>query len=154
MAPQYIPREVQQEAFRRIVKRHQDLMNGAFVKATRELTRLALRSDSEKVRLAAIQEILNRTVGRVPEKIAITGSEPWVEHLADAIQPLSEVLALAPYSDVVEGEVVEDGAGEMPRAGVEPRRAAATGESAPPARGRPRAGVEKVEMPATDEEFF
>lgn len=150
--PKYIPREVQVESHRRIVRKHRELIQGAFVKATKQLVRLATKADSEKVRLAAVQEIFARTVGKVPDRISVGVDEPWQDFLADAIRPLSTVQVVD--SEIEDGVIVEDD--EEPGTPVAAPRLAAAGGKAPrvPGRLKPGVGKDTEVMPAVGEDLF
>lgn len=101
VAPKYIPRELQQEAFRRLIARGDRTMKGAYVKSINKLVDLAQNADSEKVRLDAIKTVLERVAGKVPDKVLVAREEPWEGILADAIVPLSEAdpIELIPGDD-------------------------------------------------------
>jgi hypothetical protein len=144
-APKYVPREVLQEGYRRIVKKHKDLILGSFVEATKELVDLAKGAESEKVKLAAAKELIDRVMGKVPEKLAISaGDEPWQEFLADSIKPISVVQPFEVYEgEIEEGVVVES------RAPVDAPRAARG--VAPGAPGRTK---RKNVLPAVEYEDF
>lgn len=92
--PKYIPREIQQEAFRRLVKRGDRHLRESYIQTIRELVDLAHNADSEKVRLEAVKEIMNRLVGKVPEHLKIAPESPFEDYLADALVPVEEVPAL------------------------------------------------------------
>jgi hypothetical protein len=103
VAPKYIPREIQQEAFRRLVARGERTLKGAYVKSIQELVDLAQNAGSEKVKLDAIKTVIERVSGKVPDKVLVAREEPWEGILADAIVPLSETppLELIPGDDGV-----------------------------------------------------
>lgn len=103
VAPQYIPREIQQEAFRRLVGRGERKLKVAYIAAIEELVKLAHGADSEKVKLDAIKTLLERVVGKVPDIVHVSQEAPWEAMLADAIVPLSEAtpLELTPGDDGV-----------------------------------------------------
>ena len=103
VAPAYIPREIQQEAFRRLIGRGERKMKTAYLEAVDALVKLAHTADSEKVKLDAIKTLMERVVGKVPDIIRVSQEAPWEAMLADAIVPLSEVvpLELTPGDDGV-----------------------------------------------------
>jgi hypothetical protein len=120
-APKYIPREVQLEVFRRLVQRGDRKMREAYLKSISNLVDLSEDASSEKVRLDAIKELMNRVVGKVPDRVHIGVEQPYESILADALVPLSEsavldldtdddgVAFLAPYAgDESAGEVETD----------------------------------------------
>jgi hypothetical protein len=93
-APAYIPREIQQEAFRRLIGRGERKMKVAYLEAVEALIKLAHDADSEKVKLDAIKTLMERVVGKVPDVVRVSQEAPWEAMLADAIVPLSEALPL------------------------------------------------------------
>lgn len=142
--PKYIPREIQQEAFRRLIARGERTLKGAYVKSIEELVDLAQNADSEKVKLDAIKTVLERVAGKVPDKVLVAREEPWEGILADAIVPLSDtppieltpgdggVYSLEPLAES-EGEV------ETPPTRPDAARGTRSGEKAPsPSRPRRR----------------
>ena len=92
--PKYIAREVQQEAFRRLVNRGERKMKEAYIKSVEGLIDLAHHASSEKVRLDAQRELLNRVIGKVPDKVLVAHEEPWEQMLADSMVPISEMPAI------------------------------------------------------------
>lgn len=90
-APAFIPTEVQQECVRRLVKKGRKNLEGAFVKATELLVELAQTADSEKVKLEAIKEVMDRVAGKTPDHLKIAAEAPYEAFLADSLQPLEEV---------------------------------------------------------------
>lgn len=105
--PAFIPREIQQEAFRRLVNRGERTMKEAYTGAIEELVDLARGASSEKVRLDAIRELMNRVVGKVPDKVMVSRDEPWEHVLADSMIPISEAVPL-------ELEATPDGSYALP----------------------------------------
>ena len=138
--PKYIPREVQQEAFRRLVRLGERRMRQEYLSIVDELINLATdRTVSDKVRLEAIKEVQNRVVGKTPD-VTVSVEAPWQDMLVDSLIPMTETDAL-----LVEGHVLSlpPGGGEDP-----PSSAAATypakGEpsSPPDDRGQDSVGIE------------
>jgi len=91
-APTYVPREIQQEAFRRLIGRGERKMKTAYIEAVEALVDLAHNADSEKVKLDAIKTLMERVVGKVPDIVRVSQEAPWEAMLADAIVPLSETI--------------------------------------------------------------
>lgn len=89
--PKYIPRELQQEMFRRIVQRGEGVMRKAYMDSIEALIRLASEATSEKVQLEAIKELMSRVVGKVPDVIISAQAKPYEDILADSIVPISDV---------------------------------------------------------------
>jgi len=120
VAPKYIPREIQQEAFRRLVARGDRTLKKAYLKSIEQLVELVQSADSEKVRLDAIKTLMERVVGKVADKVLVSHEEPWEGILADSIVPLSEAipLELTPGDDgtyALEPLSVDEGEVETPR---------------------------------------
>lgn len=88
--PKMIPREIQQEAFRRLVKRGEQRFREEYMKIIEGLVSLAHEATSEKVRLDAQKELLDRLVGKVPEHLKIAPEAPWQDMLADSIIAFDE----------------------------------------------------------------
>ena len=92
--PKFIPREVQQEAFRRLMRIGERRLRQSYVKAIDQLVELALDEDTPaKVKLEAIKEIQNRTVGKTPDVVVQTEA-PWRDMLVDSVIPIDEAGAL------------------------------------------------------------
>lgn len=89
--PAFIPTEVQQECVRRLVKHGRKNLEGAFVKATELLVELAQTADSEKVKLEAIKEVMDRVAGKTPDHLKIAAEAPYEAFLADSLEPMTEV---------------------------------------------------------------
>lgn len=112
--PQYISREVQQFAFRVLVNRGERKMKEAYYQTIETLVDLAHGADSEKVRLEAVKELMNRVVGKVPDRMLVAREEPWEGLLADSVVPLGEVPPL-------EMEMDEDGIVRLPYVDPDPK---------------------------------
>lgn len=115
-APKYISREIQQEAFRRLIGRGERKMKQAYIEAVGQLVKLAQEAQSEKVRLDAIRTLMERVVGKVPDVVHVSREQPWEAMLADSIVPLSEAipLELTPNAEGTYAmEALADGEGEV-----------------------------------------
>jgi hypothetical protein len=115
-APTYVSREIQQEAFRRLIGRGERKMKTAYIEAVEALVKLAHNAESEKVKLDAIKTLMERVVGKVPDIVRVSQEAPWEAMLADAIVPLSEVpaLELTPGDDGVYAmEALPESGGEV-----------------------------------------
>jgi hypothetical protein len=144
--PVFIPLAVQQEAFKRIVRKHKDVIHESFVEATKQLVKLARNSESEKVRLEAVREIFNRTVGRVPERMQLEVDAPWQDWLVDSIAEPGDTESVVTPFEIYEGEVIEED--EEP---VETRASGKpVGTSAGIRRRPPQQGPPMMEVEATD----
>lgn len=106
-APKYVPREIQQEIFRRLVSRGERRLRSAYLATIDNLIDLAHNADSEKVRLEAQKELMNRVIGKVPDRMLVSQDEPWMDVLADSFVPVSEV-------PPIEMEVNDAGVAQMP----------------------------------------
>lgn len=105
--PKYIPREVQQAAFRLLIGRGDRRMKEAYPKAIEALIDLAHNADSEKVRLEAVKELMNRVVGKVPDTMLVAREAPWEGVLAESVVPISDVPPL-------EMDMDDDGVARLP----------------------------------------
>lgn len=103
VAPKYIPREVQQAAFRALVNKGDRRLKQAYYKTIEELVHLAHNADSEKVRLEATKELMNRVVGKVADKVMVAREEPWEGILADSLVPIGS------EGEALDLEMDEDG---------------------------------------------
>lgn len=92
--PKYIPREVQQEALRRLYKRGERKMQEAYMDIVERQISLATGAESEKVMLEAQKAIQERLVGKVPDTIRVGVESPWQDMLADSLIPVGEALAV------------------------------------------------------------
>lgn len=89
--PKYIPREVQQKALRLIIQRGKRKLDGAYIKATDLLVQLAQNAESEKVKLEAIKEVMDRVGGKVPEHMKVSSEvAPYEAFLADSLETVTE----------------------------------------------------------------
>lgn len=106
--PKYIPREVQNETFRRLLRRGESKMREAYLQTVEGLVALARGAESEKVRLDAQKELMDRLVGKVPDKLKITAQEePWQEFLADAVAPMGDTIGS--LTEPEESAIADDG---------------------------------------------
>ena len=88
--PKFVSRELVQQCFRALVSRGDGTMKKAYIRAVEELVELAHNGRSEKVRLDAIRELMERVVGKVPDRVHVATEEPWEAMLADSFVPVSE----------------------------------------------------------------
>lgn len=101
-APAFIPREIQQELFRRIVARGDKKMRAAYLTSVEQLAELAHTGQSEKVKLEAIKELMNRVVGKVPDRVHVATEQPWEQFLADSIQPVGDEWTPEPMGEAMD----------------------------------------------------
>lgn len=111
VAPKFIPKEVQQEVFRRIVSRGDAKMRAAYLTSIDRLTDLAENAGSEKVQLDAIRELMNRIVGKVPDRVHVAQEQPWEQFLADSIQPVGDEWEPIPSGEAVDRPKLPQGPG-------------------------------------------
>lgn len=101
--PKYVPREIQQALFRRIAARGDKKMRGAYLASIETLIHLAHNASSEKVQLEATRELMNRVVGKIPDRIHVAQEQPWEEFLADSILPIGDEFDPMPAGEAVDG---------------------------------------------------
>jgi hypothetical protein len=97
--PKYIPREVQQECWKRLVKIGEKELKGAYLDVVKNLINLAKGTDDDgdpleipaKVQLEASKEVMERLVGKIPEHLRVSPDAPWQDYLADSLEPVSLV---------------------------------------------------------------
>lgn len=144
--PKYISREIQQEAFRRLIGRGERKMKQAYIEAVEQLVKLARNAQSEKTRLDAIKTLMERVVGKVPDIVHVSQEAPWEAMLADAIVPLSEAIPfeLTPGDDGVYAiEALPESGGEVETSADDAARRVPTTKKAPsPSRPRRRSVAE------------
>ena len=91
--PKILPRALHDEMVRRTLSKAQELMRENLVKAVEALTQIATDDlADEKDRLKAIELIMNRVMGKEPQKVEVTAQAKWELALASAIVPLPEAL--------------------------------------------------------------
>lgn len=131
--PATVSREVQQEAFRRLIGRGERKLRSAYIKSVEGLVNLAQNAQSEKVRLDATKTLLERVVGKVPDRIITSQEEPWSDMLADSLVPVVDIppLELELSSDGVARLAEVDAPPDDPVAAPGPR---AQGSAAPSAK--------------------
>lgn len=142
--PKYVPRAVQQEAFRRLVGRGDRKLKEAYINVIDRLIHLAHNATSEKVQLEAQREIINRLVGKVPETLRIGPDEPYRDFLADAIEPISSVPAL-----IIDVPDVSLQPGDDPDSDLGEDEAPQGDDAAGPSSARPRADSVDAPSPRT-----
>lgn len=99
-APEMIPREIQQEALRRLVGRGERKLQNAYIRTVEKLVDLAHNASSEKVQLEAVKALMERVVGKVPDKVLVSQDNEWQDMLVDSMIPVSE----APVMDLDQGQ--------------------------------------------------
>lgn len=93
--PKLVPRAVHDELVRRKMSEAHDLLRDNVVAATEVLVSLATDQDADAaVRLKAATTILDRVLGKAPERVELAVEPPWATALQAAIAqrgPLAEV---------------------------------------------------------------
>lgn len=139
-APKYIPREIQQEAFRRLVHRGNRKLREAYMKTIEGLIDLAHNGESEKVRLEAVKELLNRIVGKVPDIVVGAQMEqPWESILGDSLIPFGE-----DPGNTIDMDVGDDGVARMDPIVVDVPGALSADDESGSGTGRPTPSVARV----------
>lgn len=96
--PGAIPRKLVDEMSRELIKRCQALFQHQAIGAVNELGRIATQGEKESDRLRAISEIIERNLGKTPDKVEFSGEmKPW-EVLLSGIE----------HSRAIDAEVIED----------------------------------------------
>lgn len=90
-APLVVPKAIHDELVKRTLSEAQELMRSNLTAAVEALVDIAKGEDvEEKDRLKAIGMIMDRVMGKTPEKIELSAEKPkWVEALEGAIVPLA-----------------------------------------------------------------
>lgn len=133
--PKYIPREIQQECFRRLVGRGDHMMRQEYIRSIKELIKLVRHAQSEKVKLDAIKELSDRTRGKIPDTLRVEMDAPWQDMLVDSVVPIDEVEPLEVSGTKRALDLGPDDAGvdDAPSGGA--HRTAATDGNYPSPRG-------------------
>lgn len=132
--PKYIPREVQQECWKRLIKIGEKEMQTAYLDVilglidqargytfdpeTGERVDIAV---SDKVSLDAKKTIMERLVGKVPDHLLVGQEAPWQDMLADSLEPVG--LIERTTTEIEAHRVTELEGGDDPDSGeAAPRR--------------------------------
>lgn len=101
--PQWIPRQFIQAMQRQIVSRAADGWHQNLMQAQEQLIALGMDPKVDAgVRFRALTYIIERSTGKIPDKVEMTGTIKPYEELLDAVEIVRDV-------EIIEGEVVEDG---------------------------------------------
>lgn len=103
--PKMVPKLLHDELVRRTLERAQELMRSNLEAAVTVLTELALNPEVQpKDRLKAIEIVMDRVMGKAPERIELSATvKPWEQALAGGI-----VRDLELEEGVVDAEIVEE----------------------------------------------
>jgi hypothetical protein len=100
--PVYIPREVQQACWRRLVKLGDKKMKDSYLEILENMLDFArgYRFDengqrveleiSDKIQMQAMKEVMDRLIGKIPDTLKVQAEAPYEAFLADAVQPIEE----------------------------------------------------------------
>lgn len=76
-APAVVPHELAAAAQKELLSRGQHLFEGHFLRAIQGLADLAANAVDESVKLKAQAMIVERVMGKTPDKVEISGEAPW-----------------------------------------------------------------------------
>lgn len=104
--PKVVPKVVHDELVRRTIEEGGDLLRGYLVDAIKELNVIIHNKETPSgVKLRAIETVMDRVMGKAPDKVEIKGDSPWVLALTTAIVADDEQ---PPDEDIQDAEVVDD----------------------------------------------
>lgn len=84
--PQVIPKIIHDELVKRTLSKAQELLRSNLLDAVAALTSIAKDEDApEGARIQAATLIMERVMGKTPEKVEISAEMPWMDALTDAI---------------------------------------------------------------------
>lgn len=84
--PSFIPRQFLMACQRELYTRFSTRVQANLEKATDELIRLAFSTEMEaKDRVKALQYLIERVVGKVPDKLEISAADPWEQIVSDIV---------------------------------------------------------------------
>lgn len=108
--PKVVPTAVHNELVRRTLNRANEMLRENLHEAIKVLVEIAKDKRAEdKDRLRAVDMIMNRVMGKTPEKINITSEvEPWQEAMDDAVFIVPDEEELLKIIDVDSEEVDAD----------------------------------------------
>ncbi len=103
--PKVVPKALHDELVKRAMSSAMQLLNTNLVAAVTELTKIAKSSVAEdKDKLKAIELIMNRVMGKAPDKIEFTGDTPnWMQSIMVSI-----VAKNSEDIDIEDAEIVEE----------------------------------------------
>lgn len=101
--PQWVPRQFLAAMQRQVISRAADKWNANLLQAQEELIKLGMdpRVDSG-VRFRALTYIIERTQGKIPDKVEMTGTIKPYEELLQGVTVVRDI-------EIIDAEVVEDG---------------------------------------------
>lgn len=86
--PTVVPKKVHDELVKRTLRNAQEHMRQNLEGVVEVLTSIAMASDvPPKDRLKAIQMIMDRVMGKVPDTVNLRPDMPWVQAITDGIVP-------------------------------------------------------------------
>lgn len=104
--PKVVPRQVHDELVRRRMSEAYDLLRDNVVAATKVLVQIATDKKADAtVRLKAATTILDRVLGKAPERIDVHahGLPPWMEAMEEAVVIVADADSI-PAIDTTAGE--------------------------------------------------
>lgn len=114
--PKVVARKIHDEIIKRKLRKATELLKTSSWKAVKVLAEIATdRQADYSIRLKAATEILDRSIGKPVENVAMTVEAPWQRVMATAIvnsidgdEVAAAFEAAKPDDEIVEGEVVEE----------------------------------------------
>jgi hypothetical protein len=98
--PRFTGRE-QQQIKAELLKRGQSLVDSMYMDALKVLKDVAKNGDTSAARVKAADLLIQRTAGKVPERIEIKSSDPWQDILDDIMD--DEVLSRMTTEEPADG---------------------------------------------------
>lgn len=90
--PTVVPKAVHDELVRRKMSEAHDLLRDNVVRATEVLVEIATDGQADAaVRLKAATTILDRVLGKAPERVEVAVEPPWARAIRHAIAPLGPI---------------------------------------------------------------
>jgi hypothetical protein len=103
VTPKIVPKALHDELIRRTLLQANELMRENLPAAVEMLVALATNEGVEaKDRLRAISMILDRVMGKSPDKVEISGQSPWLVALQGGIVTMNGNGAHAPEEDDID----------------------------------------------------
>lgn len=97
--PEFIPRSFYLACQREMIARFNRSIHSNFEKATNELIRLGMdeRAMEPKDRVKILQYLIERVVGKVPDKLEVKAADPWETIIGDILAEAPDGTGLPPY---------------------------------------------------------
>lgn len=105
--PKIVPKAVHDELVRRTLANAQNLMRENLETAVQVLVEIIQGQDTEdKDRLRAISMIMDRVMGKAPERVEVSVEKPWMQAITEGIVPFEQTIL------EVDSEEADDDEGE------------------------------------------